>query len=243
VTVPFVPLLLWCGCSLTAAPGTPRLNARPAAPTGTIAPGLQALGFDSGRDAQLLIPASYTPSKPAALVLALHGAGGSSRGPINALKEQAEKNGFLVLAVDSRDGTWDAIRGAYGPDIQFIDRALRWTFERCAVDPGRIVVEGFSDGATYALGIGLANGDLFRQVVAFSPGFIPETDSPARGKPRIFVSHGFQDPILPKRRTSDLIVPRLEKDGYTVHFVEFDGGHTLTPQVLQSALTWSGLTR
>jgi predicted esterase len=238
VIVPLVPLVLWCGCSLTAAPGTPRLNAWPTAPTRTIATGLQALGI-----AQLLIPASYTPSTPAALVLALRGAGGSSRGPINGLKELAEKNGFLVLAVDSREGTWDAIRGAYGPDIQFIDRALRWTFEHCAVDPGRIEVEGFSDGATYALGIGLANGDLFRQVVAFSPGFIPDTDAPARGKPRIFNSHGFQDPILPKRRTSDLIVPELEKDGYTVRFVEFDGGHTITPQVLQTAVTWSGLTR
>jgi predicted esterase len=174
-------------------------------------------------------------------MLALHGATGSARGPINALKEQAEKRGFLVLAVESREYTWDAIRGDYGADVAFIDQALKWTFGRCAIDPRRVIVEGFSDGATYALGLGIANGDLFSRIVAFSPGFIPDTESIPRGKPEIFISHGFKDPILPKARTSDVIVPRLRKDGYPVHYEEFDGVHTIAPEVLQKSMRWAGL--
>jgi poly(3-hydroxybutyrate) depolymerase len=43
---------------------------------------------------------------------------------------------------------------------------------QCTVDPQRICVSGFSDGASYALSLGLANGDLFTHVAAFSPGFM-----------------------------------------------------------------------
>jgi phospholipase/carboxylesterase len=64
-----------------------------------------------------------------------------------------------------------------------------------AVDAGRLAVEGFSDGASYALSIGLTNGDLLTHVVAFSPGFA----SPVAytGKPPVFVSHGTHDEVLP----------------------------------------------
>ncbi len=56
-------------------------------------------------------------------------------------------------------------------------------------------MEGFSDGASYALSIGLTNGDLFTHVVAFSPGFAsPVTYT---GKPPVFVSHGTHDEVLP----------------------------------------------
>jgi phospholipase/carboxylesterase len=61
--------------------------------------------------------------------------------------------------------------GGYGPDVKFIVRALRQTFDRLPVDPRRLAVTGFSDGASYALSVGLTNGDLFTHVIAFSPGF------------------------------------------------------------------------
>jgi predicted esterase len=221
--------------------GSARLNVHPAKPTSNSSPGLVPLGLGTDRDGQLLVPATYSPTVPAALVVALHGAGGSARGPINALKDQAEKRGFIVLAVESRGTTWDAIRGDYGVDVEFMDQALKWTFERCAIDPHRLILEGFSDGATYALGLGLANGDLFGRIVAFSPGFVPHTDSVARGKPEIFISHGFKDQILPKERTSDVIVPRLRKDRYDVHYEEFDGTHTIAPDVLEKSMRWAGL--
>jgi predicted esterase len=45
----------------------------------------------------------------------------------------------------------------YGPDVEFIDRALEQTFDRLAVDTKKLAVEGFSDGASYALSIGLSS--------------------------------------------------------------------------------------
>ncbi|MGZ4788523.1 MAG: hypothetical protein ACXVZX_08375 [Terriglobales bacterium] len=40
------------------------------------------------------------------------------------------------------------------------------------MDPARIAIGGFSDGASYALTIGITNGRLFTHIVAFSPGFM-----------------------------------------------------------------------
>jgi phospholipase/carboxylesterase len=40
-----------------------------------------------------------------------------------------DEAGLAVLAVDSRGTTWDAIRGGFGPDVAFLDRALERTFE------------------------------------------------------------------------------------------------------------------
>ena len=106
-----------------------------------------------------------------------------------------------------------------------------------AVDPQRIIVGGFSDGATYAISLGLQNGDLFRRVLAFSPGFYVG-DAP-QGKPRVFVSHGTRDEVLPIDRCSRIIVPRLQKGGYDVTFREFEGGHEIPPDIARAGMRWS----
>src|SRR5260221_14276362 len=111
----------------------------------------------------------------------LHGAGGSGEGVLRRVATAVDEAGIAVLAPDSRDSTWDAIRDGFGPDVAFIDRALARVFDTVSVDPARIAVGGFSDGASYALSLGLVNGDLFRRVVAFSPGFI--VAGPPQGRP------------------------------------------------------------
>jgi len=65
---------------------------------------------------------------------------------------------MVVLSVDSRAASWDLRYGAFGPDVELIDRALAHAFERCNVDPARVAIGGFSDGASYALSLGLTNG-------------------------------------------------------------------------------------
>jgi predicted esterase len=203
-----------------------------------VAAGLLKLDLAHDRDGHLLVPTGYDPRQPAPLVLALHGARGAASGPIGFLAPYAAAHGFLVLGVDSQSSTWDAIGGPYGPDVEFIDRALAAAFQRCAVDPARIAAEGFSDGASYALGLALANGDLFRYVVALSPGFIPRSDSRPRGRPKIFVAHGRQDLVLPIGRTSRRIVPALRQEAYDVTYVEHDGGHAVPTAVADQAIQW-----
>src|SRR4030095_3726204 len=124
----------------------------------------------------------------------------------------------------------------FGPDVAFLNRALERVFDTVSVDPKRIAIGGFSDGATYALSLGLINGDVFSRVLAFSPGFVIE--QPTRGKPRFFVSHGVDDPILPLERCRRQIVSRLRKRGYDVTFREFEGGHTVPADIARDGIQW-----
>jgi predicted esterase len=80
------------------------------------------------------------------------------------------------------------------------------------------------------------NGDLFRRVLAFSPGFV--IPGKPHGKPRFFISHGTTDAILPIDRCSRVIVSQLEKRGYDVTFREFEGGHDVPPVVAREGMTW-----
>jgi phospholipase/carboxylesterase len=218
--------------------GKARLESRPTVPKQKAVVGLSPLGLETGRDGLLLVPKSYSPDKPSPLVLALHGATGTAARAVERLRDAAEERGFIVLGADSREGTWDAIRAGFGPDVRFIDRALQYAFDSCVVDPERIAVQGFSDGASYALGLALPNGDLFRRAMAFSPGMIPATETPDHGKPQLFVSHGTKDPILNIDRSSRVLVRGLKKDGYDVTYVEFDGIHTVPPEILKRAMEW-----
>lgn len=216
--------------------GDGRLLSRPRRPTAPVQPGLRPLGLTAGRDGSLYVPASYRADRPAPFVLALHGAGGGAQGPLNLWRPLADEHGFVVLSPDSRGPTWDAVRGGFGADVSYIDRALADVFSRCAIDPARMTISGFSDGASYALSLGLTNGDLFRRVVAFSPGFIVPAEW--RGTPTFFISHGRSDPILPIEATSRRIVFQLQRGGYSVRYREFDGGHEVPPDIRAAAVAW-----
>ena len=171
----------------TSEDGPARIVARPFPPSASINPGEHPLNLGTGRDGVLFVPRGAPPPTGAPLALMLHGAGGSAAG-VRSTFAIAEEFGVAVLAPDSRGATWDAIRGHFGPDVAFVNAALQHAFARVAVDPRRLGVGGFSDGASYALSLAIANGDLFTHVLAFSPGFI--TPASRRGKPRVFISRG-----------------------------------------------------
>src|SRR5205085_5654887 len=170
------------------------------------------------------------------LLVFLHGATQSGEGMMRRIGPAADQAGVAVVAPDSRGTTWDAIRDGFGDDVRFLNRTLEHVFARLAVDPARVALGGFSDGASYALSLGLANGDLFPRVVAFSPGFV--IPAAMHGRPRFFVSHGRSDQILPIDRCSRVIVPRLQALGYLVTFREFDGRHEMPPDVAAEGLRW-----
>jgi phospholipase/carboxylesterase len=225
-----------CRVSTSASQGDDgRLTARPGAGAAT---SLKSgpLGLGSGeRDGVIQMP-SAMPGGNVPLLVFLHGATQSGAGMLRRIGPAADQLGIAVLAPDSRRRTWDAITGGFDEDVAFLSRALEFVFARLAVDPGRVAIGGFSDGASYALSLGLANGDLFPRVVACSPGFV--VSAPPHGRPRFFVSHGTADQILPIDQCSRVIVPRLRTMGYDVTFREFEGRHELPPDVASEGLRW-----
>jgi predicted esterase len=227
-----------CYARVASPVGGGRLSARPRKDVATASgDARRPLGLDASRDAILQLP-SKAAAGPLPLLVIFHGAGGSGERMLQRVAPAADEAGVAVLAPDSRGGTWDAIRGDFAADVGFVDRALARVFETVSIDPDRIAAGGFSDGATYALSLGLVNGDLFRRVVAFSPGFI--VGGTPQGKPRFFVTHGKADRILPIDQCSRVIVPQLQRRGYEVTFKEFDGGHQVPPDIALEALRWIG---
>ena len=212
-----------------------RLQTRPTPPTRKVTGGIQALNLDA-KDALLYVPAGYQPTQPAPLAVLLHGAGGKAEQGLALLQGLADALGLLILAPAARQHTWDIIVHDYGPDIAFIDEALAATFTRCAVDPARIAIGGFSDGASYALSVGLMNGDWFSHILAFSPGFMAPLIQ--RGKPKIYLSHGTLDEVLPIYRCSRQLVPQLLENGYEVRYQEFEGPHTVPMALAREAAQW-----
>jgi phospholipase/carboxylesterase len=212
------------------------IGARPqtiAQPSGTT-PGRHPLNMGGRRDGIFLMPERLDAARPAPLIVSLHGAGGIARHALDIFAAQAEARGIIVLAPESRSTTWDVIRGGYGPDVDFIERALDKVFRLHAIDPERIAVAGFSDGASYALSIGIINGTLFKDILAFSPGFMAPTGQ--SDLPRVFISHGVHDEVLSIDRCSRRIVPTLKRAGYDVEYQEFDGGHVVPPSMVDRAV-------
>lgn len=230
-----------CACSRPQDKRHPAaLTARPPAqpPVGrtSLRPGLRSIPVRGARrDTLVYVPEEHEAAQMR-LVLSLHGAGGEAESSVARLQPWADEHGLLILAPASQSTTWDVVRSGWGADVQVIDAALAHVFETFPVDPVDVVVSGFSDGASYALSLGLANGTLLRHVIALSPGFVAQ--APRAGEPDIYVTHGTQDEVLPIDRTSRVIVPRLQELGYDVILREFDGVHAAPPAVIEAAVHW-----
>jgi predicted esterase len=107
-------------------------------------------------------------------------------------------------------------------------------FEHMRVDSRRLAGGGFSDGASYALSLGVDNGDLF------SPRPRPlarlrRTDARARCG-ALLLSHGTRDTVLPIAHCSRRIVPALRRANLDVEYHEFAGGHEIPADVARRAV-------
>lgn len=239
-------VLMVCGAALAGC-ATPAerlvvsdgiLHSRPRQPAApSTFRGLRRIGLSGNRDGMLYVPKSMK-SDGAPLILWLHGAGGAGSWAIERLIGYAGRTGVIVLAPDSRDRTWGVITDDEAADVAFLDEALDLVFREYAIDPRRIVIGGFSDGASAALSWGLINGDLFSSIAAFSPGFIRLASQP-RGKPRVFVSHGKRDQILPIDKCGRRIARGLQQAEYQVRYEEFDGDHAIPDYVRDLGLGWA----
>jgi phospholipase/carboxylesterase len=217
-----------------------RFRRRPASPShrGFDAGREERLGVGVERDGLLYVPDGAEPGAP--VLIFLHGATGTGRRHLRAVLAAADRYGVVLVAPDSRHPhSWDLIAERhFGPDVAFLDQVLEALVGPLDldVDTSRLAVGGVSDGASYALALGLSNGDIFSTVLAFSPGFLVVPD--AIGRPRVFVSHGTADAILPIDACSRSFVPVLRQAGYEVEYHEFDGGHTVPPPVSDAGLRW-----
>lgn len=190
---------------------------------------------DDEPDGLLYVPKSYSPDTPMPLLVMLHGLSGTSQS-VRFVFPLAEQYGVMVIAPDSRRLGWGAEAPGFDDDSAYIAAAYREVTEFLNVDKTHVGLGGVSDGATYALAMGLSYGDRFTHLLIFATGMM----APLRkqGKPRIFMAHGLNDTQMPIDRTARRIVPGLKDEGYDVTYREFDGGHGAPPLVVGEAFHW-----
>jgi phospholipase/carboxylesterase len=199
-----------------------------------LAPGVHPLGLDDGRDGLIYMP--DVDGRPPLLVF-LHGATMNARQTLRPLVAAADDAGLALLVPESRGETWDVILGGFGPDVTFIDAALERALTATGADSERLSIGGVSDGASYALSLGIANGDRFGRVLAFSPGFAAPPEQV--GRPRMFISHGVHDRVLPIDQCSRPLVASLRVGGSDIEYREFEGGHEMPEAIVRAGFMWA----
>jgi phospholipase/carboxylesterase len=178
----------------------------------SLRPGLSDLNFEGGRSATIFLPPNCRDAVGMPLLCMLHGAAGVYPDTLPVLFELAKRESLIVIAPLSLRRTWDVLYGSYGEDVRFIEGLIGLMVRQHGVNSSRLALAGFSDGASYALTVGLKNGDVFSDIIAFSPGFFLPVTS-ARG-----------------------IADRLKGDGYHLKFEEFEGGHEVPGAIIEEAV-------
>ena len=217
--------------TLAVAEPPMRLEARTRANAQHCAPGVYDLRISPHRRALMRV----TPparQRPRALLVALHGAGsGGAPGGLWAFRGAWRVPGLVIVAPAAAGSAWTL--GA--TDVGFVDRALQRAFALCQTDQRRVAIGGFSSGAGMALWLGLANGDLFRGIIALSGG--SSLPNARVGKPRVFVAHGTLDHVIPVELGGDVVVRELRDLGYGVTYRRFRGGHRVVTSIARAAVT------
>ncbi len=233
----WIAIVSTAACGPSSARATDgRITFQAHLPKAPIALGQTSLGLAPERDGFVFVPRDTTDRRGVPLLILLHGA--TQRAALfQRLLPAADSAGVAILAPDSRAMTWDAVRGDFGPDVAFLQRAISIAFDRARIDPCRVVLGGFSDGASYALSLGIRNAGTIHGVVALSPGFI--IPAPQPGRLPVFLRHGTRDEILPINSTSRRLVAALRDAGFAVDYEEFDGPHMVRADDARAALQWT----
>ena len=233
-------------CYSPAAARSPEMTLAGGADAPAARPGVQKLAAN----AYFYRPEGASKS-PRPLIVLFHGAGMSAHGFLYGARAEADRCGCLLLSVQSAGATWDTIslvnkasKGGsvtrdqlFGADTGRVEKALSTALRAGDADRSSVILLGFSDGASYALSLGLANPAIVRGVIAFAPGFHLEPAA-INPKQRIFIAHSPSDEILSFERTRDDTVASLKKAGFDIRFRPFDGGHRVDRALLSEGVNF-----
>ncbi|WP_169829190.1 alpha/beta hydrolase [Tsuneonella mangrovi] len=192
---------------------------------------------------------------PVPLLVVLPGTGGDGREMIAMLRPAAQQYRFALLGLSPRAGqNFAAIdrffddyesgepsaheawpKPHFGADRERLLKVLDELSARHAIDPSHVGLLGFSHGGSFALSLGLSDPQRFHTIAALSPGVLVADPVAGEGQ-AVFLAHGRDDKTQPFHRTACVMTAALEREGRTVAFYPFDGGHTMTRVEIAGAL-------
>jgi phospholipase/carboxylesterase len=188
--------------------------------------GLMPLVLSGEHHGLLYVPEARHSKREAPFLLVLHEAGADTRDGLVPFISFARRSGTILLAPDSEPGS----------DLGFIEEAIEKIAQRHPLRAKHTGVVGFAEGASDALSYGIENGSRFSHVISLSPGVL----RPVRigVPPKIFIAHGARDSLTPADHCGRPIALYLERMGFDVTYLEFEGGHVVDQDVVRSAMAW-----
>jgi phospholipase/carboxylesterase len=162
-----------------------------------------AFHFDNQTDQRggfsVYVPPWYDPSKPAPLIMALHGGSGHGRLFLWNWLPEARSRCLIVVAPTAIGRTWSLMEPQI--DSQNLGAILTRVRDRWNIDPGHTLLSGMSDGGTFSLLSGLADDSPFTHLAPVAASFHPfllSMTSPGRmtGLP-VHLTHGAEDWMFP----------------------------------------------
>lgn len=134
----------------------------------------------------------------------------------------------------------EALKRGYRRAAGMISAFLDAELERLRLDPGRLALLGFSQGAMMALHVGLRRPQPPAAVVGCS-GMLIDGDSLAdeiAGRPPLLLCHGEADPVVPCQALHDAVAALARHEVPTQWHVTPGGGHGIGPDALAASASF-----
>jgi polyhydroxybutyrate depolymerase len=157
----------------------------------------------------LHVPRGWDRSKPAGLVIVLHGGGGNGRkvAALTRFNQVADRHGFVAAFPDGINGHWNDGRNVQNfkshreniDDVGFIRLLIERLTQQLNLDSTRVYVTGMSNGAMMCYRLGC---DLPDRLAAIAPVCgavaVDLPDSRPQGLPiSVLAINGTEDPFVP----------------------------------------------
>jgi phospholipase/carboxylesterase len=143
----------------------------------------------------LYVPETYDATRPAPLIIAMHGGSGHGRDMLWTWLANARTHGAILIAPTSMGPTWSLME----PELDHANlmRMIEHVKSQWAVDDKRVLLTGMSDGGTFSYVLGLQSGAPFTHLAPIAASFHPfliEMADPARVKDLpLYITHGALD--------------------------------------------------
>jgi poly(3-hydroxybutyrate) depolymerase len=190
----------------------------------------------------LLLPDPVDPARSYPLVTVLHGAGRQDELLVRGYRDEPARRNAVFFIPRSTMPTWDLLVGGERSDLDFLEHAYAEIYSRVPIDHSRQALVGYSDGASYAIAVGLSNPRIFSAIMGWAAGFVvmdTAAVTPTDPRPRVLLEHGTLDTVFPFETIALRNCEILRRLGYEVELRVDEGGiHWPSREFQTAALDW-----